>query len=96
MEAGKGRKPGGRKPRHGLLQPPLFTLPERDREVSPDQDWKEDTAEGPPEVHEARQVVQRTPTSIGCQEKEGSGVCGQNHHKLLYGSQSAYARPCGK
>ena len=29
--------------------------------------------------------------SIGCQEKEGSGVCGQHHHRLLNGSQSTYA-----
>ena len=29
--------------------------------------------------------------SIGCQEKEGSGVCGQHHHRLLHGSKSAYA-----
>ena len=28
--------------------------------------------------------------SIGCQEKEGSGVCGHYHHKLLHGSQSVY------
>ena len=29
--------------------------------------------------------------SIGCQEKEGSGVCGQHHHRLLDGSKSTYA-----
>ena len=29
--------------------------------------------------------------SIECQDKEGSGVCGQHHHKLLHSSQSAYA-----
>ena len=29
--------------------------------------------------------------SIGCQAREGSGVCGQPHHRLLHGSQSAYA-----
>ena len=28
--------------------------------------------------------------SIGCQEKEGSGVCGQHHHRLFHGSKSAY------
>ena len=29
--------------------------------------------------------------SIGCQEKEGSGVCRQPHHRMLHGSKSAYA-----
>ena len=29
--------------------------------------------------------------SIGCQEKEGSGVCSQHHHRLLHGSKSAFA-----
>ena len=29
--------------------------------------------------------------SIGWQEKEGSGVCGQHHHRLLHSSKSAYA-----
>ena len=29
--------------------------------------------------------------SIGCQEKEGSGVCGQHHHRLLHISKLAYA-----
>ena len=29
--------------------------------------------------------------SIGYQEKEGSGVCGQHHHRLLHGSKSVYA-----
>ena len=28
--------------------------------------------------------------SIGCQEKEGSGVCGLPPHSLLHGSKSAY------
>ena len=29
--------------------------------------------------------------SIGCQEKKGSGACGQQHLRLLHGSKSAYA-----
>ena len=29
--------------------------------------------------------------SIGCEEKEGSRVCGRQHHRLLHGSKSAYA-----
>ena len=29
--------------------------------------------------------------SIGCEEKEGSRVCGRQHHWLLHGSNSAYA-----
>ena len=29
--------------------------------------------------------------SIGCEEKEGTGVCGRQHHRLLHGSKSAYA-----
>ena len=28
---------------------------------------------------------------IGCEEKEGSGVCGHHHHRLLHGSKSAHA-----
>ena len=28
---------------------------------------------------------------IGCEEREGAGVCGQQHHRLLHGSRSAHA-----
>ena len=28
--------------------------------------------------------------SIGCQEKEGCGECGLQHHRLLHGNKSAY------
>ena len=28
---------------------------------------------------------------IGCEEREGSGVCGHHHHRLLHGSKSAHA-----
>ena len=28
---------------------------------------------------------------IGCEEREGAGVCGQLHHRLLHGSWSAHA-----
>ena len=37
-----------------------------------------------------RRHTERGP-SIGCQEKEGSGVCDQHDHRLLHGSKSAYA-----
>ena len=28
---------------------------------------------------------------IGCEEREGAGVCGQLHHRLLHGSRLAHA-----